>query len=333
MVNAENKLDIYHLPLTIYHLKFMLMLEIHATSHVGRVRRGNEDNYLLLNITDAQSWSSEQGAGDFVVESQKFEVDENGIVIAVSDGMGGALAGEVASRMAIDTVIERLLDDDPEKTISPENRTNTLVERLYDATVYANNLIHRQGRTDPQFNGMGATFTGSSITADGVDLIQVGDSRAYLVRNAKIYQITKDQSLVQQLIDSGQIQPHEADSHALKNVILQALGAQNEVYPVPARLIPQREDILLLCSDGLSNKLPAEDLLKIINENMDQLDKACAQLIHEANERGGEDNITLILAKLSGSDLPEATDDDVKIEILNFADIHDTADQNTGDLI
>lgn len=310
----------------------MLMIEIHATSHVGRVRRGNEDNYLLLNIANAESLSSEQGVGDYVVESRKFEVDEHGIVAAVSDGMGGALAGEVASQMAVDTVVERLLDNDPDKTISPNNVTNSLVEKLYDATVYANNLIHQQGRSDPQYNGMGATFTGMSVTADGVDLVQVGDSRAYLVRNAKIYQITKDQSLVQQLIDSGQIQPHEADSHALKNVILQALGAQNEIYPVPARLIPQRNDILLLCSDGLSNKLGAEDLLKIINENMDNLATACGELIDQANARGGEDNITLILAKLSGSDLPESTEEEVKIEILNFADIHDTADQTTGEL-
>ena len=306
----------------------MLMIEIHATSHVGRVRRGNEDNYLLLGITNSQALSSSQDVGDYVVESQKFEIDENGIVAAVSDGMGGALAGEVASKMAIETVIERLLDSDPEKTVSPHNQTNSLVERLYDATVYANNLIHQQGRSDPQYNGMGATFTGMSVTGDGVDLIQVGDSRAYLIRNAKIYQITKDQSLVQQLIDSGQIQAHEADSHALKNVILQALGAQNEIYPVPARLIPQRNDILLLCSDGLSNKLPAEDLLKIINENMNQLDAACGQLIDEANNRGGEDNITLVLAKLSGSDLSESTEDEVKIEILNFTDIHTTADQD-----
>ena len=306
----------------------MLMIEIHAVSHVGRVRRGNEDNYLLLNLADSQAWSSDQGVGDFVVESQKFEVDENGIVLAVSDGMGGALAGEVASKMAVETVIERLLDDDPEKTAAPENQTDSLVERLYDATVYANNLIHRQGRSDPQYNGMGATFTAMSVTDGGVDLVQVGDSRAYLVRNAKIYQITKDQSLVQQLIDSGQIQEHEAESHALKNVILQALGAQNEIYPVPARLIPQRDDVLLLCSDGLSNKLNAEDLLKIINDNLEQLDQAGRELIKEANARGGEDNITLILSRISGSDLPEATDDEVKIEILNFADIHDTADQN-----
>lgn len=306
----------------------MSTIEIYATSHVGRVRRGNEDNYLLLNISDAQKWSSAQETGEFKIESCKFEVDAGGVVIAVSDGMGGALAGEVASQMAVDTVSERLLDSDPEKTVSPENDGESLIEKLYEATVYANQLIHRQGRSDPQYNGMGATFTGIGFTPGKVDLIQVGDSRAYLVRGAKIYQVTKDQSLVQQLIDSGQIKPHEAETHALKNVILQALGAQNEIYPVPARLVAERGDVLLACSDGLSNKLPAEDLLRIVNENANQLDKACAQLIREANERGGEDNITVVLAKLSGDDLPEPVADDVKIELLNLTDIHDTADQN-----
>lgn len=306
----------------------MLITEIYASSHVGRVRRGNEDNYLLLNLSDSEVLTSSQDTGDFIVNTRKFEIEEPGIVIAVSDGMGGALAGEVASQMAVETVSERLRNNDPDKTVSPDFHELSLIEKLYDATVYANHLIHRQGRSDPQYNGMGATFTGASVTFDGVDIIQVGDSRAYLIRNSKIYQITKDQSLVQQLIDSQQISPEEAETHALKNVILQALGAQNEIFPVPARLMPQRGDVLLLCSDGLSNKLPAEDLLKIINDNQKDLTEACSMLIREANERGGEDNITLILAKLTGSDLPESTEEAVQIQILNLGDIHDTADQD-----
>lgn len=311
----------------------MLIIEIYATSHVGRVRRGNEDNYLLLNLSDSEMQTSSQDAGEFIIVSRKFEVDEKGVVLAVSDGMGGALAGEVASQIAVDTVYKKLANDDPEKTLTPDAPTLSLVEKLYDATVYANQLIHRQGRSDPQYSGMGATFTGAGVTLDGVDIVQVGDSRGYLIRNAKIYQITKDQSLVQQLIDSGQILAEEAETHALKNVILQALGAQNEIYPVPARILPQRDDILLLCSDGLSNKLPAEDLLRIINENLTNLESACAMLIKEANERGGEDNITLILARLTGSDLPESTDDDVNVEILGIGDIHDTADQDLNNTL
>jgi protein phosphatase len=310
----------------------MLILEIHASSDVGRVRPGNEDNYLLLHLTESQTWTSSQESENSHVESQQIEVDDNGIVLAVSDGMGGALAGEVASKMAVETVSGRLLNSDPDATYTPQSSSESLIERLYDATVYANHLIHLQGRTDPQFSGMGATFTGVGVTQEAVDLIQVGDSRAYLIRNSRIYQVTKDQSLVQQLIDSNQISVEEAETHALKNVILQALGAQNEVYPVPARLMPKSGDILLLCSDGLSNKLPAEDLLRIVLTNTDNLDNACTELIREANERGGEDNITVVIARISGDSLPEPDGESVSLEPLSFGDIHDTEDQDTAEI-
>ena len=308
----------------------MLTVEIHATSHVGRVRRGNEDNYLLLNISNSRAWTSEQSEGEFVIESQSFDIDENGVVLAVSDGMGGALAGEVASKMAVESVSEKLLsDEDTDATLTPESVQYNLISKLYNATVYANYLVHQQGRTDPQFQGMGATFTGVGVTPEGVDIIQVGDSRAYLVRNGKIYQITKDQSLVQQLIDAQQISAEEAETHTLKNVILQALGAQNEIYPVSARLAPCQDDVLLLCSDGLSNKVSAANMQKHVVENLEQLEQACAELVKEANENGGEDNITVILAKLSGDGLKTAEADEVKLELIDLGNIHDTADQDT----
>ncbi|PYT01463.1 MAG: protein phosphatase [Acidobacteria bacterium] len=311
----------------------MFTVEIHATSHVGRVRRGNEDNYLLLNISNSRAWTSEQSEGEFVIESQSFDVDENGVVLAVSDGMGGALAGEVASKMAVESVSEKLLsDDDTDATLTPESVQYNLISKLYNATVYANYLVHQQGRTDPQFQGMGATFTGVGVTPEGVDVIQVGDSRAYLVRNGKIYQITKDQSLVQQLIDAQQISAEEAETHTLKNVILQALGAQNEIYPVSARLVPCKEDILLLCSDGLSNKVSAANMQKHVVDNIEQLEQACAELVKEANENGGEDNITVILAKLSGDELGSADADEVKLEMIDLGNIHDTADQDNDDV-
>jgi protein phosphatase len=311
----------------------MFIVEIHATSHIGRVRKGNEDNYLLLDVSGSKTWMSSQEPGEFIIESQKFEIDESGIVLAVSDGMGGALAGEVASKMAVETVSQTFLEEDTERTISPNEDDDSLIGRLYQATLYSNHLIHHQGRTDPQFNGMGATFTGIGITPEAVDLIQVGDSRAYLVRNEQIYQITKDQSLVQQLIDANQISPEEAETHTLKNVILQALGAQNEIYPVAARLMPQRDDVLLLCSDGLSNKVAGADMLKIVTDNADRLEMACADLVKEANERGGEDNITVILAKLTGDNLPEPAAGEIQIELLDLGNIHDTADQDTAEIV
>lgn len=310
----------------------MFTVEIHAASHIGRVRKGNEDNYLLLNISREKAWTSTQEDGEFVIESQKFEIDDNGVVMAVSDGMGGALAGEVASTMAVETVSEKLLDEDTNETLTPEEHNHHLINRLYNATVFANYLIHQQGRTDPQFQGMGATFTGIGVTPAAADIIQVGDSRAYLIRNQKIYQVTKDQSLVQQLIDAQQISPEDAETHTLKNVILQALGAQNEIYPVSARVQPCRDDVFLLCSDGLSNKVSAAEMQQIVIDRFDSLENACADLVALANENGGEDNITVVLAKFTGDNLPEATGDDVKLEIIDLGGIHETADQDTTEV-
>ena len=313
----------------------MVNVEIHATSHVGRVRRGNEDNYLLLNISRSKAWTSAQESGEFVIESQQFDVDDNGIVLAVSDGMGGALAGEVASKMAVETVSERLLTpDDDDSTLTPESYDHYLVSALYSATLQANYMIHQQGRSDPQFQGMGATFTAIGITPKAVDIVQVGDSRAYLVRAGKIYQVTKDQSLVQQLIDAQQISAEEAETHTLKNVILQALGAQNEIYPVAARIQQHRDDVFLLCSDGLSNKVDAANMQRIVLENIDKLEMACAELVKLANENGGEDNITVILTKFSGEDLADPEGEDVKLELIDLGtNIHDTADQDTAEII
>jgi PPM family protein phosphatase len=307
----------------------MFTVEIHAASHVGRIRKGNEDNYLLLKIAEAKVWTGTQEDGEFVIESQRFEVDGNGIVMAVSDGMGGALAGEVASTMAVETVSEKMLDTDTDKTLSPEEQEHFLINKLYDATVFANHLIHQQGRSDPQFQGMGATFTALGVTPEATDIIQVGDSRAYLVRGGKIYQVTKDQSLVQQLIDAQQISAEEAETHTLKNVILQALGAQNEIYPVSARVAPHNNDVFILCTDGLSNKVSAAEIQQIILDNLDQLHNACASLIRMANENGGEDNITLVIARFAGDSLTEPEEEGVKLELIDLGGIHDTADQDT----
>lgn len=311
----------------------MLTVEIHATSHVGRVRKGNEDNYLLLHISRSRAWTSSQENGEFVIESQKFEIDDNGVVLAVSDGMGGAMAGEVASKMAVECVCEKLLEDDLDETLNPEAYDYNLISKLYNATLFANHMVHQQGRSDAQYQGMGATFTGIGVTSRGIDLIQVGDSRAYLVRSGKIYQVTKDQSLVQQLIDAQQISPEEAETHTLKNVILQALGAQNEIYPVAARLKPNQGDVILLCSDGLSNKVNAAGMQRIVLENIDSLEQACAQLVTEANSNGGEDNITVVIAKLTGDSLTEPVGDEVQLELVDLGNIHDTADQDTAEII
>ena len=116
-------------------------------------------------------------------------------------------------------------------------------------------------------------------------------------------------------------------------MILQALGAQNEIYPVAARLEPRRDDILLICSDGLSNKVSAAEMQKIVLDNLDKLEMACAALVKEANQNGGEDNITVIIARLSGDDLPETSEDKIKVELLNLGNIHDTDEQDTAEIV
>jgi PPM family protein phosphatase len=131
------------------------------------------------------------------------------------------------------------------------------------------------------------------------------------------------------LIDAQQISAEEAETHTLKNVILQALGAQNEIYPVSARLTPNKGDILLVCSDGLSNKVSAANMQQIVIDNYDSLEQACAELVTLANENGGEDNITVVLAKINGDQLPEPEGEEVQLELVDLGNIHDTADQDT----
>lgn len=284
-------------------------VELHAKSDVGRVRRGNEDNFLVLELSKQQTWTGTDGAAA-PSDLTNFELGEKGLVLVVSDGMGGALAGDVASRMAVDSVRDMIMGNNSEGC----DQGASLVDCLKSATVYANLAIHHRSQEDSRCAGMGATFTGAAIHGDLLDLVQVGDSRGYIIRKDQIRLATKDQSLVQQLVDVGQISEAEAETHMFRNVILQALGAQGDVTPVTGRIRLRRGDTLLLCSDGLSGKLRSEDIQNIVASNPD-LAKACDELIAEANNRGGEDNITVILARFSGHELEEPASDRITIEL------------------
>ncbi|HEY6122513.1 MAG TPA: protein phosphatase 2C domain-containing protein [Pyrinomonadaceae bacterium] len=287
-----------------------MIVELYAKSDVGRVRRGNEDNFLVLNLSNEQTWTGSDGSTTPQTLT-RFDLGEKGLVLVVSDGMGGALAGDVASRMAVESVREVLMGNDSDTPCDPDA---PLVDCLKNATVYANLAIHLRSQEDSRCAGMGATFTGAAVRGDNLDLVQVGDSRAYIVRKNQIRLATKDQSLVQQLVDVGQISESEAETHMFRNVILQALGAQSEVTPVTGRIRLRRDDLLLLCSDGLSGKLRSEDIQNILIDKTD-LSIACSELIAEANNRGGEDNITVVLARFLGDDLEEASTERITIEL------------------
>jgi PPM family protein phosphatase len=290
-----------------------MIIELHAKSDVGRVRRGNEDNFLLLDLSSGKHWTREQG-DESPEELRRIEMGKKGIVLIVSDGMGGALAGDVASRMAVESVREMLVGSNPEEEGGCDEET-PLVDCLRYATGYANLAIHNKSQEDTRCSGMGATLTGAAITGDMLDLVQVGDSRAYVLRNNEIKLATKDQSLVQQLVDVGQISEEEAETHMFRNVILQALGAQKELSPVTGRLRLRRNDILLLCSDGLSGKLRANDIKELIAASNGDLAMACSTLVDEANNRGGEDNITVVLARFTGEELQEPSNSRITIEL------------------
>ncbi|HSQ24618.1 MAG TPA: PP2C family serine/threonine-protein phosphatase [Pyrinomonadaceae bacterium] len=288
-----------------------MLVELHAKTDVGRVRRGNEDNFLLLDLSTTRTWSGSDGPEN-PEDLRRFDVGEKGLVLVVSDGMGGALAGDVASRMAIEAVRDVLMGNN---TNGPEcDPDSSLVDCLKHATMQANRNIHYKSLEDSRCSGMGATLTGAAVKDDKLDLIQVGDSRAYVMRVQQIRLATKDQSLVQQLVDVGQISEAEAETHMFRNVILQALGAQNELTPATARIQLRQGDMLLLCSDGLSGKLRNEEIREIVSA-AESLGAACSALVAEANNRGGEDNITVVLARFTGEELGAPNDDRITVEL------------------
>lgn len=273
-------------------------LSLYARTDVGIVRNGNEDNFLILDLSTGRCLTAMDEEPKTVLQSAQGYF---GTLLAVSDGMGGALAGEVASRMAVETVRDLML----RLQSHPVHAEIPFPERLRVAIEQANETIHEESLSNPLHKGLGATFT--AVATDGVDayFAQVGDSRAYLIRRGSIHRITKDQSLVQQLIDAGQITEEEAETHSYRNVILQALGAHSAVNVEMNTISLCHLDILVICSDGLSGKISETEIADMVVDATD-FQSAAERLIELANLRGGEDNITVVIAQFTGSPLAEA---------------------------
>ena len=261
-----------------------VVLSVFAQSDVGMARKANEDSFLIADLTT--------GNADVEANMSTWQVGERGSLLMVSDGMGGHRAGDVASMMASSTMLDKLMN------LSSEMNP---LERLSEATKVTNETVWNYAGKHPELAGMGATLTAVLVEGAMAYIAQVGDSRAYLIRNQKIYQLTKDQSLVQALIDSGRIKPEEAHRYP-NNVITQAIGADATVRPALHQLVLQRNDYLLICSDGLSNKVSDEEMQQIVRASI-SLDVACRRLVNLANDRGGEDNITVIIARFDGEAL------------------------------
>jgi serine/threonine protein phosphatase PrpC len=243
-----------------------------AKSDVGRKRHGNEDSFCLA--------------------------PEVGLFV-VADGMGGHAAGEVASRLAVDTIrewvtkylggVDTFLVGKPVTTCSRE--ANFLLSSIR----LANRIIYDVAQGEPEYVGMGTTVASVLAADDHVVLAHVGDSRIYRIRGEEIVQLSRDHSLVQQQVEDGLMSIQEAQGSQYKHLITRALGLKEAVEVDLAEHPVQPKDLLLLCSDGLSDLLEDEEMSAIVQEHASDLGKACQALVDRANYKGGNDNITALL--------------------------------------
>ncbi|HWT00485.1 MAG TPA: protein kinase [Pyrinomonadaceae bacterium] len=278
-----------------------VLIEIAALTDAGHVLTANEDNYLVLDLSNGRAWTASDAA-DLPDELRRFIVGDKGVILAVADGNSRALAGEVASRMAVETIREMLVGvDDEEDAGGPDDKP--LIDYLRHATVYANLAVHHRSMEDARCAGMSTTLTAAAITGGLLDVVQVGDSRAYLIRNQRITLITKDQTRAQQLVDVGFIIEAEAETHESSNELVQAIGQRSELTPVTGRLKPARGDILLICSDGLWRRLRPIEIQNIVNRQGEEVAAISTELVRAALDKGAGNNITALVAKFDGTGL------------------------------
>ncbi len=259
-------------------------LTVVGQTEVGLVRQTNEDAFVIADLT-----------GGSLLDEQnmtKFEVGQRGVLLAVSDGMGGHQAGEVASALVVES-LRRSMARQP--SLVPGD---ALLEK---AAQRANRDVWKAAHF-PGRERMGATLTAVFIQGQTAHIAEVGDSRAYLVRNGQIKQVTRDQSYVQLMVDTGAMSPEQAKESEFSSVILQAMGLKETVQIALGRLDLRQRDCFLLCSDGLSS-LVDDDEIRDVVLTAGPLDAVCGKLVDLAMKRGGSDNITVIVGGVSG-DLP-----------------------------
>jgi protein phosphatase len=282
-----------------------IVVHVFGKTDVGRTREHNEDAYLVADLsTDDSSLPTatrQQGAGP------------KGSLFMVADGMGGAAAGEIASAMAVEAIMAEMRVN---WVAAPATDAESFVLALKTATKNANTKIHTYASQHAEYRGMGTTATIAGLLGNTLYLAQVGDSRAYVVRRGVARQITKDQSLMQKLVEAGELTEEEAEHSERRNIILQALGPEQNIRVDLTHQPVRRGDVLVLCSDGLSSQVGKDAIAEVVTEQ-DDLETACQSLIDLANAKGGPDNITVILARFDGSGLfPPADTDEVGHQVF-----------------
>jgi len=275
-----------------------IVVQVFGRTDVGRTRDHNEDAFILADLT--------ADVAAVPTEVRRTISGRKGSLFMVADGMGGAAAGEIASAMAV----EAILGDLRSTWIAGDtNDAESFVRAIKQATKSANEKIHSYATAHPEYRGMGTTATIAGLLGDTLYLAQVGDSRAYIVRNGVARQITKDQSLMQKLIEAGELTEEEAKLSERRNIILQALGPEPYIKVDLTHQTVRRGDTLVLCSDGLSGQVTKEEIAMVVTDEPD-VATACKLLVERANFAGGPDNITVIVARFDGPGLVAPTDAD-----------------------
>lgn len=266
-------------------------ISVSGSTDIGKIRKMNEDSFLLADLTDFNfSLGSRINTGS---------LSESGALMVIADGMGGAAGGEVASDLAVRTLIDELAQD---------ANAQEMNLRLKEAVENTNRRVWEHAQQHPELYGMGTTLTAVIICNGLAYIAQVGDSRAYLIRGEDITQVTKDQSLVQRWLDAGLLDEEEAQAHPYRNVLTQSLGIGPEIKVELTEFQLNRNDYLLLCSDGLSNKISPLEMRQALSES-DSISESCRKMIDEANLRGGEDNITVIIARFDVDAHPSVSEE------------------------
>jgi len=268
-----------------------VFVQVFGKTDLGKTREHNEDCFLVADLT--------RGEASLKPEVRQHAVGALGSLFIVADGMGGAAGGEVASSMGADSVFRHLniaWRGDDERT--PEQ----FAFRLRECLEAANQTIHRYAREHPELKGMGTTCTAAGLLGDILYVAQVGDSRAYLIRGRQVAQLTKDQSLMQRLVDAGELTEEEAARSERRNIILQALGPDEKVKVAVTDQPLRRGDVLVLCTDGLFGQVTKEEINELVTHKTD-LVELCNELVDRANQRGGPDNITVVVVRFGGEGL------------------------------
>ena len=284
-----------------------VQVKLFARTDVGQVREHNEDNFLVADLS--------MRSRGLLEANRAAHVGPHGSLFAVCDGMGGAAAGEIASQLAVDIIYERMIDAlDAGVALNRDD----LARRLVRAVEAAGLRIFQEAKVDRTRRGMGTTVTAAALVDNHLFFAQVGDSRGYILRGDHLVQVTRDQSLVNQLIEAGQLTEEEAETFEHNNIILQALGTADSVQVDLTYTELRKGDVLLLCSDGLSGMVRYEEIREVLRTFPEPLD-ACKQLTERANNAGGHDNITVIIVRFDGEGLVELAPDTEVLKYKKYA--------------